>query len=71
MTLTRAAAWICVLAVLLAVALPAAGGPPAILAPAFVLDAPPVAVRLSAPDRTPAPDLSVAASVPARAPPLA
>lgn len=71
MTMTRARAWICLLAVLLMVALPAAAGPPAVLAPAFALETPSGAVLPRTVDRAAAPDVSLAAAVSARAPPLA
>ena len=72
MRMTRALAWVCVLAVLFAVAMPAAAGPPAILAaPGPVVDRPSGSVRLRATGHTAAPDPRRAAAVPARAPPLA
>lgn len=68
----RFLASLCVLAVLFAVAVPAAAGPPAILAAMGPVLGAPCAFRfLRAPAHGVAPDLSVAASVPARAPPLA
>ena len=68
----RFRAWVCLLAVLLAVAMPAAAGAQAILAPAGPLFGPSRAVTLlGGADGGSAPDLFVPRRVPARAPPLA
>lgn len=68
----RILAWVCVLALLLAPALPPTGATPAILAEAVLLFGMPVTRSLPcSPRDTSAYDLARAAAVPARAPPRA
>jgi len=68
----RFVAWACVLAILLAVALSAAGVPAAILAAAGPsVDVPIATFDLCSSPKDPPPDPAVRRAVPARAPPLA